>query len=135
MAGTLLSIVMVGALSHALLAPEVPFTGIAYWIDFGYHTAVPLATAAWWLVWGGRAVELRQLPLWMVWPVAYCGYALLRGGLDGSYPYFFLDIGTFGLLPVVRNIVLVTLAFALAGLGIIGIARFAKHLTRHENRA
>lgn len=90
------SIVLVGIVFHLLLVPEVPLQGVEWWTDFGYHTVVPLAYALWWLVWGSAGTRLSRLPVWLIWPLAYCVYALLRGQIDGRYPYFFLDLGRLG---------------------------------------
>jgi hypothetical protein len=132
MAGVLLSIGMVGLVYHTLLVPEVPFTGLEFWADLFLHTLAPLAVLVWWLLCGGKNLSLRQLPLWLLWPVAYCLYALARGLADGVYPYFFLDIGQYGAARVVLNVVGLSLAFALAGMVLIGVAsifrRFASVL-------
>lgn len=114
-AGTVLSIVMVGVIYHALLAPEVPFQGAHFWTDLGFHTITPLATLGWWLIWGDKDIRLAQVPYWLIWPAGYCLYALIRGALTGHYPYFFFDIGRFGPIVVAEYIVGLVIAFALAG--------------------
>src|SRR5690606_8107818 len=63
MAGVALSIGMVGLVFHTLLVPEVPFTGLEFWADLFLHTLSPLAVLGWWLVFGGKDLSLRQLPL------------------------------------------------------------------------
>ncbi|MCB1387981.1 MAG: Pr6Pr family membrane protein [Rhodobacteraceae bacterium] len=122
-AGVLLSIGMVGLVYHTLLAPEVPFEGLEFWADLGLHTLVPLAVLGWWLVWGGKALRPGQVPWWLLWPAGYCAYALVRGLIDGRYPYFFLDIGRFGLARVALNVAGMVLAFYLAGLVLLVLAR------------
>jgi len=121
-AGVTLSIAMVGAVYHALMVPEVPLQGLAALADFGFHTVVPTGALLWWLVWGDKRLPLASVPRWLAWPLAYCLYALLRGGLDGHYPYFFLDIGQFGAGRVTLNIAGLLVAFALAGLTLWALA-------------
>lgn len=89
-AGLALWLATVGAVYHLLLAREME--GLAWWSDHGLHTAVPLAVTLWWLVYGPKAgLRPDHARLWLVWPVIYGAYALLRGEWDGRHPYFFLD--------------------------------------------
>ncbi|WP_127104446.1 Pr6Pr family membrane protein [Pararhodobacter zhoushanensis] len=128
LAGIVLSIAMVGGVYHTLLVPDAPLTGPDFWTDLGYHTLVPLGAVLWWLIWGGKALSLRMLPFWLIWPLAYCLYALARGQSDGIYPYFFLDLGQYAAAQVALNIVGLCMAFALGGLALLGIARLMRGL-------
>lgn len=123
MAGTLLSIVMVGVVYHALLAPETPHQGAQWWTDLGFHTITPIGSLVWWLIWGDKAIRLGQVPWWLAWPTGYCAYALIRGAVSGTYPYFFFDIGRFGAPFVAGYIVALVVAFALVGVVIWALAR------------
>lgn len=122
-ATAVLNILMVMLVFQILLAPPEPLAGLAWWPDFGFHLAVPILTLLWWLVWGPVPLRLAALPLWLLWPVAYCAYALIRGGAEGRYPYFFLDIGRFGAGQVALNIAGLVLGFATAGLLLWAVAR------------
>lgn len=122
-AGLLVSIVMVGIVYHALLARLWAPTGLAWWADQGLHTAMPLATLLWWLVFAPKAVTLRDLPYWLIWPAAYCVYALIRGHLTGFWPYPFLNIDQLGLIAVTLNIAGMMAAFAALGLLVVFYAR------------
>jgi hypothetical protein len=111
-----LSIIMVGVIYQLLLAPPEPLTGIDWWPDFGFHVAIPVLTAVWWIVWAPKDLVLKSLPIWLVWPTGYCLYALIRGAITGQYPYFFFDIGQFGAIQVAINIVGLVTVFAFTGL-------------------
>jgi hypothetical protein len=125
-----INITMVCLIYQTLLAPEVPFQGLNWWTDFGFHLGVPVATLLWWLAFGPRAQPIRRLPYWLIWPVSYCLYAMTRGLMTGSYPYFFLDIPRFGAGQIALNIVGLVLVFALAGVVIWGMGRVARKLGR-----
>ncbi len=125
-----INITMVCLIYQALLAPETPFQGLNWWTDFGFHLGVPVATLLWWLAFGPRDQPINRLPYWLIWPVAYCLYAMIRGLMTGSYPYFFLDIPRFGLGQIGLNIVGPVLTFAVAGVVIWALGRLTRRLIR-----
>jgi len=91
-AGLVLWIAAVGLVYHVLLSALWEPEGLRYLADQGLHSGVPLAVVGWWLVFGGRDRLQWIDPLfWMIWPVLYLAYALVRGAADGIYPYPFLD--------------------------------------------
>lgn len=118
-----LNIAMVGAVYQLLLRPDVPPEGLAWWADISFHAAVPVAMPLWWLIWGARPARLSGVLAWLVWPVGYCVYALVRGLAESRYPYFFLDLGTYGVAQVALNIAGLSAGFALAGLALLALAR------------
>ncbi len=106
------SIIMVGLVYQGLLyRPLVPWS-LRWWADLGLHRIVPVLTAFWWLRHAPRTLALRDLPFCLIWPLAYCAYALLRGGFTGFYPYPFLHLGRLGFEAVALNIGGLALAFA-----------------------
>lgn len=118
-----LNIVMVGLVYHTLLVPETPITGPEWYTDFAFHTLVPGLVPLWFLSFGQKDLRLTHLPLWLIWPLAYCLYAMIRGTVTGRYPYFFLDIAKFGLPRILLNVAGLTLTFALAGLALWALSR------------
>ncbi|MBL4918430.1 Pr6Pr family membrane protein [Szabonella alba] len=106
-----ISIVMVGLVYHLLLyRPLVPWS-LRWWADLGLHRIMPLLTAFWWWRHAPRTLVLRDLPYCLIWPLAYCGYALLRGAFSGFYPYPFLHVARLGWETVAVNIGGLALAF------------------------
>lgn len=124
MAALTLWILIVGVVYHLLLAGLVDPQGFAWWVDQGLHSAVPALVA---LVWIGflpkHSLNWHHAALWLFWPLAYLAYALIRGGLDGTYPYFFIDAGQFGYTRVALNSLGLCLAFYAGGLGIVGTGK------------
>ncbi|MGB1033720.1 MAG: Pr6Pr family membrane protein [Primorskyibacter sp.] len=126
-AGLLLSISAVAIVYHTLLAGFVAFQGLAAVVDDMFHTFIPIAYAVLWLVFGrARSLRLRQVPVWLIYPLAYCGYAMMRGASDGVYPYFFLDLGKQGVGGVVAYVIGLLMVFAVFGGVIVGVGR-VKH--------
>jgi hypothetical protein len=122
--GLTLWILIVGVVYHTLLAHLYNPEGLRWWTDFGFHTAIPVITALYWLAFAPK----RPLPWmaalrWLWWPLVYCLYAMLRGLGTGEYPYPFLDLNDLTLARTAVNVVGLSVGFFLGGLGIIGIAR------------
>ncbi len=120
--GLLLSSLAVAGVYHALLAATVHYEGLAVWTDLGFHTVVPLGFALMWLTEPKRVLPLAAVLPWLAMPLVYCLYALLRGALDGRYPYFFLNVPRLGVGGVALWIAALTLAFGLGALAIRAVA-------------
>jgi hypothetical protein len=87
------------------------------WIDYIEHTAAPVLVLQDWLLFPPR----RRLPAswlwgWMVFPVVYLAYSLIRGPGAGWYPYPFLDPTLDGGYPRVALYVVV-IALVFVGIG------------------
>jgi len=105
-----------GIVYHALLARTHDPQGVQIVSNFGLHTAVPLGCFAAWVFCAPKHGLTWFHPLiWTVWPLVYAIYALLRGHLDGVYPYFFLDPASSGITAVIAYIAGLGLLFALSG--------------------
>lgn len=130
-AGLLLSIAAVGIVYHLILARLWNPQGLAWWADLGMHTGMPLAYGLWWLLLAPKGVVARDLPGWLIWPAAYCAYALTRGALTGFWPYPFLDADALGWPQVALNLAGMLAAFALGGWAILTLAR---RVSRRDQR-
>ncbi|MHA7875680.1 Pr6Pr family membrane protein [Roseivivax sp.] len=122
--GLLLSILAVGLVYHLLLAHLSDLSGLEARIDDMLHTVVPLGYLAYWTGAAPKAgLGLRDLGLWLGYPLVYCLYAILRAQLDGVYPYPFLDISEAGPGGVALNVLGLLLAFGALALAIQALAR------------
>nr|WP_255702884.1 Pr6Pr family membrane protein [Roseivivax sp. GX 12232] len=122
--GLLLSILAVGLVYHLLLAHLSDLSGLEARIDDMLHTVVPLGYLAYWTGAAPKAgLGLRDLGLWLGYPLVYCLYAILRAQLDGVYPYPFLDVSEAGPGGVALNVLGLLLAFGALALGIQALAR------------
>ena len=61
--------------------------------------------------------------LWLVYPLVYFVYALLRGHLLGAYAYPFIDVAMLGYAQVFINAGGILLGFVAVALVLIGIDR------------
>lgn len=106
----------VGIVYHAMLAHLFNQVGWEIVADQGVHTIVPLVTVLWFLAFAPLAQLRWRDTAWVIlWPTIYCVYALLRGSMEGEYPYHFVDAGALSAGQLVTNIAGLTLFFYLLG--------------------
>jgi hypothetical protein len=118
--------VVTGAVYHSVLSGLWAPVGMAWWADQGLHTAVPVLTLIWWLVAvGKRNLTMQVAGFWLVWPLIYLVYAILRQAMTGFVAYPFLDLAGLGPARVAMNAVLVTALFVAVAGALLGLARFA----------
>lgn len=107
----------VGIVYHVALARFLDHEGWEIVADQGVHTVAPILTVLWFLACVPKGVlRLGHVPLVVIWPTIYCVYALIRGSIEGDYPYFFIDAGNLGVIELTINIIVLTGFFALLGL-------------------
>lgn len=129
---TTLYITMTGVIFATLLADldGLPLAATP-WGSTVLHSVVPVAALVDWLVDPPRvAITRRTVLLWLVYPLAYTVGALVRGGLDGWYPYPFLDASARGYAPVLATIVFLGAGVFAAGWLLGVLARRRSRLTR-----
>lgn len=62
------------------------------WVDTVVHRVMPLVLVADWLIDPPRtSIDLRRAARWLVYPLVYVIYSLVRGPSADWYPYPFLD--------------------------------------------
>lgn len=109
--------VVIALLSSADLQVAIP------WVDFVVHKFFPVVVLIDWLVDPPRArLTYRQSLLWLVYPLIWVVFTLIRGAVDNWYPYPFLDPahGGYGSVAVVSAAILVgflVLATAIVAVG------------------
>ncbi len=123
-AGLVLWIAAVALIYHGVLSTLWDPQGLRYYADQGLHSVVPAAVVLWWLLFAERD-KLSWLDplLWMIWPVAYLIYAVIRGAADGIYPYPFLDPGRVSALQLIWNVSRLMEGFLFGGYILLGLAQ------------
>ena len=87
-----LAILLVGVVFNLLLRGLQPKGGIALASDLLMHSATPLLVPLFWLAFAPKGRLRPGDPLrWAALPLVYFAYAEVRGGIEGRYPYFFMD--------------------------------------------
>ncbi|MFC9128771.1 Pr6Pr family membrane protein [Streptomyces sp. NPDC057099] len=144
---TTLYVVVAALAYHLLLANEAsPFslTGEAAhpagWqalTQYTLHTVTPIAAVLDWLLLTppGR-LHLRQASTWMLYPLAYLAFSLLRGelllpGSSGRYLYPFMDVDQDGYKKVLGNALLLGLAFYALAVLLVALDHARPNPLRH----
>jgi hypothetical protein len=111
---------------HLLISPVNRTENIG---TFLLHYTVPVMAVIDFLVVERRGrYQWRYAAIWLCYPLAYLGYALIRGAFFtvGSYPYPFLDVTEHGYGGVLVNVVEYAVFFYLLGLAVTGLGRWTR---------
>jgi hypothetical protein len=96
------------------------------WVDVVLHKVFPIVIVLDWVLDPPRIrITIRDVLVWLVYPIGWAVLTVIRGALDGWYPYPFLDPANGGYGQVTIVIAAITLAFVVVGLIIraVGNAR------------
>jgi hypothetical protein len=116
LAGTALSIVLVGVIYYLLLHGLTELSGGSQVANTLLHLVTPVAVPVYWLAIAVKGrLRWRDPLLWAVYPLAYFGYALLRGEWTGKYPYPFIDVLQLGWPRVLINACVIAVTYMAAG--------------------
>lgn len=115
-AGLALTMLLVGVVFELLLRRMLHLTGWRILSNSLLHDAVPLLTAGAWLMLAEKG-RLRARDPWIIalFPISYLIYALVRGRIQGIYPYPFLDVGRIGWGGVGLYVAAISAAFLICG--------------------
>jgi hypothetical protein len=87
-------------LVFAVLLSDIPLGILLPWVNTVLHQVMPVAVLLDWVFSPPRLrLALRRSLLWLVLPIVYVTYSLMRGAKVGWYPYPFLDpskVGGYG---------------------------------------
>ncbi|KAB0498787.1 Pr6Pr family membrane protein [Pseudomonas vancouverensis] len=123
--GVAVSIAVVG-LAYSILLRHLWHPEGWQWIaDELLHDVMPLLYFGyWWCCVAKGALRVRHIGLWLIYPLAYFAYVLLRGHLLAVYPYPFADVSKLGYPQVFINAGGLLTGFVLIALVLIGLDRW-----------
>lgn len=109
---------------HFVLAATWSPQGAQRLADLALHYAVPSLYLAWWLGCAehGRLAWIDALR-WLLFPLLFLTWVLVRGRWLHEYPYPFLDVDALGVGLVVRNAFAIGVLFVLAGFALVALDR------------
>lgn len=127
--GIAVSIIVVGVAYNLLLRQLWQPQGLQWLANEMLHDVMPvLFTLYWWFCVPKGSLRVRHIGVWVLYPVLYFAYTLLRGHLLGVYPYPFIDVEKLGYAQAFINACGVLAGFVLVALIIVGVDRWRKPL-------
>jgi hypothetical protein len=95
-----------------LLLSDVDVQLNLVWIDFVLHKLFPVVVVLDWLVDPPHVrLSIRDGLIWLAYPIAWAVLTVIRGAIDGWYPYPFLDPANGGYGAVALVIAAIALGF------------------------
>jgi hypothetical protein len=123
-AGTMLSILLVGVVNALLLWGQLELSGGSALVDKLLHVVTPAAALLFWIFFARKGgLAWRDPLLWAIYPLAYLVYGIARGVTTGKYAYPFLNVLTLGWSRTALNALFIAVAFMLCGYAIVWIDR------------
>jgi hypothetical protein len=117
--------IVAGGIAYNLLLRHVwAPQGLQRVADELLHVGTPVLFAIyWWFAVPRGSIGWANLPWWLLYPLSYLAFILLRGVVVGRYPYPFLDASLLGYERVAANAAGLLVALVAVGAGLILIKR------------
>ncbi|MGN7514589.1 MAG: Pr6Pr family membrane protein [Allomuricauda sp.] len=107
-------IVVVGLVYQLVLRDIWNPTGLQMVVDELLHTIIPAFMYVYWLMFCARnIVTWKQISKWLLYPLGYLIFVMVRGHFSGFYPYPFFNVTELGWGTFLLNVGLVFLLMLL----------------------
>jgi hypothetical protein len=117
-------IVIVGFVYNAILRFLWNPIGLQKVVDEALHLIIPLLFLLYWFLFVPKeSLKWKNIFPWLLYPVIYLAYILIRGSITNLYPYPFLEINNIGTAKVFTNILVLCIAFLGVSLLFTGIGK------------
>ncbi|HTQ63556.1 MAG TPA: Pr6Pr family membrane protein [Puia sp.] len=98
------------------------------WIaDVKLHYLIPILYIVYWIIFvpKGQTHWMNSI-VWLIYPLCYLVYTLIRGAISGFYPYPFIDVHKLGYTHSLLNAFKIMIGFIGIGLLIIAVDKLMK---------
>lgn len=117
-------ITIVGAVYQLLLRHIWSPTGLQMVVDELLHSVNPVLVILFWYRYESKSeVHFAQIGRWLLYPLAYLVFILVRGAFSGYYPYPFIHVTQLGIGQTSINALLLLVAFCVVALLYIVIGK------------
>lgn len=121
-------IFVVGLVYNTVLRWQWSPQGLQLVVDNLLHIITPVWFLVYWILFVPKvSLQYKDVWAWLIYPLVYCFYILVRGAITNMYPYFFVDASKYTYGQVFLNIAV--LVFVFLGLLLLLIA-IAKQLNK-----
>lgn len=102
-------IFVVGLVYQVVLRAIWKPTGVQFLVNELLHSVIPVLFLIYWFLFSPQEnIKIKEVILWLLYPLFYLGFVLSRGLMSNFYPYPFLNISEIGIAQVLINSVLIT---------------------------
>jgi hypothetical protein len=109
---TVVYITIVGLVYQLLLRATWSPTGLQMLVDELLHSVIPAATVVYWYAFErSSSIKYSQITKWLLYPLLYLVFILVRGHYAGFYPYPFVHVENLGMQQVLINSGVLMLVF------------------------
>ncbi|MEV6276113.1 Pr6Pr family membrane protein [Nocardia sp. NPDC051832] len=122
---------VITGLVYAVLLANIDVMLTDKWINDIQHRVIPIVLFVdWLLVPVALNITARLIGGWLLYPLVYGVYSLLRGPIVDWYPYPFLDPRTQGYGPLAAGLVVLVAVFVLLAYGVVALGGVASRWRR-----
>lgn len=115
-------IIIVGTIYYFFLMKLWNPRGLDLLADILMHKVVPILYFFYWIFFVKKGSLRWGLAIvWLIYPMIYFFYILIRGAIDGWYPYPFANVGKLGYAKAIENGILILASFYSLGILLIAV--------------
>jgi hypothetical protein len=122
------AILLVGIVYHFILKDIWEPTGAQWLADVMLHYVTPILALIYWIAYPPtNKVTITELFKWLLYPLAYLLYVLIRGEIVNLYPYPFIDLMVLEGAQVFVNSLGINLSFLAIGAAVTLLANWRRN--------
>lgn len=120
-------IFIVGLVYNLVLRSIWSPIGLQKLVDELLHSVIPTSFLLFWLLFVNKQqLQWKHIFVWLLYPLCYCLFILIRGHYSNFYPYPFMDVTALGWQNVMVNSIAVMVAFIAVSALVIGLGKKLK---------
>ena len=117
-------IVIVGVVYNLVLRSVWDPQGLQKVVDELFHTVNPILYLLMWIFLAGKdQLKWKMVFSWLIYPIVYCIFILIRGHASGFYPYPFINVIELGMTKTLQNIGILSASFLAVSLLVIAVGK------------
>lgn len=127
-----LYIAVVGLVYQIVLRSIWSPVGLQKLVDELLHSIIPVFTLVYWFLYEKHTeTSWKSIPSWLLYPLFYLAYILIRGSFSNFYPYPFVNVTELGLQKVLINSSVLVFVFLSIALGLVACSKVLSKRAPH----
>jgi hypothetical protein len=127
-----LYIAVVGLVYQIVLRSIWSPVGIQKLVDELLHSIIPVFTLVYWFLYEKHnEASWKSIPSWLLYPLFYLAFILIRGSISNFYPYPFVNVTELGLQKVLINSSVLVFVFLSIAIGLVACSKLLTKKVPH----